>query len=168
MLVGLVSFIRASVKDRTETAQFVTNQSEESLLDQLRQYFTQRAYQVAAVDADHHQVTLSGFVRPSVFLAVFLSILAAVGLLCLSLVLGILLPPQATLWFGLPVLSPLAGAFYWKQAGRPEQVSFKVEPFSTAELAGELGAQNVLTVVAHRDELLSLERSLSLKKWEAE
>lgn len=149
--------------------QFIADESETDLLDRLRQYFTQRAYQVAAIEPDRSQIRMSGLVRPSRFLAIFLSLLAAVGLLCLALVLGLLLPDQASLWLGLPLLSPLAGVFYWRQAGRPEEVAFRIEPMGDQDTAAATTPpQSRLTVMAHRDELIALQRSLPLKEWEAE
>jgi len=157
--VGLFFFIKASVKDRTQAVQLISGQPQESLLPQLQQYFTQRAYRVAAVDAAQNQVVFQGFVRPSWFLAIFLSLLAAVGLLCLSLVLSQLFPGAATLFLGLELLSPLAGLFYWQKAGRTEQVSLKLED---SPREGTEQAQSLITVTAHRDELAALQQALNL------
>ncbi len=155
LMIGLFFFIRASVKDRTEQVRLLSEQPEESLLSQLRQYFGQRAYRVSAIDATNNQVTFEGFVRPSVFLAVLLTLLASIGLLCLVLVLSMVLPDESSFWFGLILLSPLAGVFYWKGAGRVEQVSLRVEPSADDK--------SVITVKAHRDELAELQRILELK-----
>jgi Cofactor assembly of complex C subunit B len=154
-MIGLLFFIRASVKDRTQEIRLFSQQSEDSLLSQLRQYFGQRSYRVAAIDETLNQVTFEGLVRPSVFLAVFLSFLASVGVLCFVLVLSIVLPNWSNLWWGLLLVSPLAGVFYWKGAERVEQVSLKIE-------AGA-NEQSVITVRAHRDELAELQRILALK-----
>lgn len=159
--VGLFFFIKASVKDRTEVVQLISGRSQESLLAQLQQYFTQRAYRVAAVDAGQNQVIFQGFVRPSWFLAIFLSLLAAVGLVCLSLVLSLLFPKAATLFLGLALLSPLAGVFYWQKAGRTEQVSLK---FEDARGEGKDLIQSQITVTAHRDELAALQQALNLTR----
>jgi hypothetical protein len=155
MMVGLFFFIRASTKDRTEEANLVSEQPEESLLDQLRQYFGERAYRVAAVDSVTNQVTFEGRVRPSLFLAIFLSSLAAIGMLCLVLVLSMVLP-QSNLWFGLLLLSPLAGVFYWKGSDRTEQVLLRVR-------SSDDSGKSMILVKAHRDELAELQRALSLK-----
>lgn len=162
LLVGLFFFIRASIKDRTETVQLVSNQSEAAIAPQLQQYFLQRAYRVATADASQAQVTFEGFVRPSLFLAIFLTALAAVGVLCLSLVLAILFPQFAGAFLGLVLLSPLAGFFYWRGASRPEKVSLKVEAIAQPSAQ----PQSLITVIAHRDELAELQRSLSLKPLE--
>lgn len=156
LAIGLFFFIRASVKDRTQVLKLTSDQPEELLLSQLRQYFDQRAYRVVSVNAAENQVTFEGVVRPSLFLAVFLTLLAAIGMLCLSLVLSFSLPSGAGFWLGLLLLSPLAGIFYWKGAERPEQVSLKVQ--SSAERA----AKSLITVKAHRDELAALQKVLTL------
>lgn len=158
MAVGLVFFIRASVKDRTQQVGLLAQESEESILTRLQQYFDQRAYRVAALDAATNQVTFQGFVRPSWFLAIFLTLLAACGILCLSLMLSFLNPSLSRLFLGLVVLSPAAGVFYWKKAGRNEQVSLTVEAYTTPE-----AVQTLVTVTAHRDELRELQQALKLK-----
>jgi Cofactor assembly of complex C subunit B len=161
--VGLFFFIKASVKDRTQVVQLISFEPQEFLLAQLQQYFRQRAYQVASVDAAQNQVVFQGFVRPSWFLAIFLSLLAAVGLLCLSLVLSLLFPGTAALFLGLELLSPLAGWFYWQKAGRTEQVLLKIED-SLGE--GTNQTQSLITVTAHRDELAALQEALNLTAWD--
>lgn len=159
LVVGLFFFIRASVKDRTEQEKLISQEPEESLLARLQQYFDERAYRVAAVDAATNQVTFQGFVRPSWFLAIFLTLLAACGILCLSLVLSFLYPTFTNFFLGLVILAPIAGVFYWKKAGRSEQVSLTVESLPTAKT----GQQTLLTVTGHRDELAQLKQSLHLK-----
>jgi pilus assembly protein TadC len=157
--VGLFFFIRASTKDRTETAQLVSEQDEAALMRQLKEYFRSRSYRVAAVDQAQNQVTFEGFVRPSLFLAVFLTLLAATGLVCLSLVLSLLFPGPIQLFLAIALLSPLSGLFYWKKAGRLEKVSLKVEATQS-----EQHSPSKITVIAHRDELMELQRALRLEK----
>lgn len=157
MTIGLFFFIRASVKDRTQLIRLASDQSETSLLTRLRQYFDQRAYRVVSLDAAKNEVIFEGTVRPSLFLAGFLTLLAAVGALCLALMLSYLAPDQSKFWLGLLLLSPLAGVFYWRGAGRSEQVSLKIESVPDAEV------KSLITVKAHRDELAELQRILGLK-----
>lgn len=163
LAVGLFFFIRASVKDRTQQVTLIATEPEESLLTRLQDYFDQRAYQVAAVDAATNQVTFQGFVRPSWFLAIFLTFLAASGILCVSLVLSLLYPTLTYVFFGLVFLAPAAGIFYWNKAGRMEQVRLKVEALPPAP---ETSSQSLITVTAHRDELLELQQALQLKPTE--
>lgn len=158
LAVGLFFFIRASVKDRTRQVQLQFDQAEEAAMAQLQQYFINRAYRVASVNEAAHQVVLEGFVRPSWFLAIFLTCLAAVGAICIALVLSILLPNFAQWTIALVLLSPLAGFFYWRGAARLERVALKVDPSNSSTDQ----AKSIVTVIAHRDELEELQRSLSL------
>lgn len=157
MSVGLFFFIRASTKDRTETAQLVSQLNEASLMPQLKEYFQARSYRVAAVDPQQNRVTMTGFVKPSWFLAIFLTILAAVGFMSLSLVLSLLFSSQSVLFYGIVLLSPLSGIFYWNKAGRIENVLLTLEDTDNEQNAK-------ITVTAHRDEIISLEEALQLKR----
>ncbi len=159
MAIGLFFFIRASVKDRTEAETLWSGQPEDALLTQLEQYFTARAYRIVQLDPEQKQVTFSGVVAPSLGLAIFLSLLAAIGILCLALVLSMVLPQVGPLWWGLVTLAPIAGWFYWQKAGRPEQVQVRVAPLATSPT----GQQSVVTIVAHRDELITLRNTLPLQ-----
>ena len=163
LLVGLIFFIRASFKDRTREVQFAANIPENNLLPEIKKYFFQRAYKVKSLDPNQEKVTLEGFVQPSWFLAIFLSVLAGLGLLCISLVLFLFFSEFSyrSLFFILPILSPLAGIFYWKKAGRLEEVSVKLETPPTSETP-----KSLITVQAHRDELIQLQKALSLKRQE--
>lgn len=163
LAVGLFFFIRASAKDRTEQVTLVFQQEEASLLEQLQQYFAHRAYQVTAVDTAQNQVTYEGFVKPSIFLAVFLTVLAAIGILCLALVWSLLFPTLDKFFLSLVLLSPTAGIFYWKKAARREQVLLKL-PMLAQKHPDDLHSQ--ITVVAHRDELIELQKALKLKPGE--
>ncbi|MBN3962418.1 cofactor assembly of complex C subunit B [Nostoc sp. NMS8] len=156
--VGLFFFIRASTKDRTEIVQLVSEQDEAALMSQLKEYFRSRSYRVAAVDREQNQVTFEGFVRPSWFLAIFLTLLAATGIVCLFLVVYLLFPRLSTVVLAMVLLSPLSGLFYWKKSGRLEKVLLKVETTQS-----EQTSSSRITVVAHRDELSELQRTLQLK-----
>lgn len=158
MFVGQFFFIRASTKDRTETARLISDEDEATLLPKLKEYFRTRSYQVTSVDAEHNQVFFEGFVRPSAFLAAFLTLLGAVGSLCLALVLSMVLAIPKFYLLGLAFLSPLIGIFYWKKAKRLEKVSLKVESPD-----GESSSSSQITVIAHRDELIEMRRALRLR-----
>jgi hypothetical protein len=160
--VGLFFFIRAATKDRTTTVQLVSEQDEAALMPQIKEYFRSRAYQVESINRDKNQVVFEGFVQPSLFLAVFLTLLASVGMVCLALVLSLLFPQFGTLFLWLVILSPLSGLFYWKKAGRVEQVLFKIEKTNQ----GEPNFPSKITIVAHRDELIELQKTLQLESAE--
>lgn len=154
MMIGLFFFIRASVKDRTKQIQLVPSETEDVLLKRLQEYFESRAYQITNVDPENKQITFKGFVQPSVFLAVLLSMLAVVGFSCLALVLFLLFPDANSLVWLVVMLAPLAGVFYWRKAGRWEEILLKV--ISRAD------SPNLVSITAHRDELIQLEANLSV------
>lgn len=158
LAVGLFFFIRASTKDRTETAKLISEQEEAVFMPQLQEYFRSRSYRVAEVDQEKNQVTFEGFVKPSIFLTVFLTLLASVGLICLSLVFALLFPRFGNVFLGLVLFAPLSGLFYWQKAGRTEKVLLKLEPQTTQQ-----PSFSKITVVAHRDELIELQKVLPLK-----
>jgi hypothetical protein len=164
MVIGLVFFIRASTKDRIEVARLVSEQHQESILELLQQHFSQRAYRIAAINASDNIVTFEGMVRPSVFLAIFLTILAAVGILCLSLVMALLFPRWASIFPIFVILAPAAGVFYWRKSARPEQVLLRVEAVQHDD--DPHIQRSLVTVTAHRDELSELRRSLPFEEVE--
>jgi hypothetical protein len=151
LAIGLMFFIKASVKARIEQLSFVIDEPEDSFLTKLDQYLTARSYKLIDI-SDNTGVTYEGLVAPSWFMAVFLSSLAASGFLCLGLVLNYIFTAS---WFlGLVVLAPLAGLFYWKKSERPEQIVFAVK---------QQADHQTFTITGHRDELHILEQSLQLK-----
>ncbi|MGL5075224.1 MAG: cofactor assembly of complex C subunit B, partial [Waterburya sp.] len=101
------------------------------------------------------QITFRGFVQPSLFLAVLLTILAVVGLSCLALVLLLLFPQSPSVFWLLVLLAPLAGIFYWRKAGRWEEIFLQV--------IAKPDSSNLISVTAHRDELIQLQANLSLQ-----
>ncbi len=156
-LIGLVFFIRASVKDRTKQIKLATSDSEEVILSKLQTYFENRAYKVTALDKETNEITFQGFVRASWFLAIFLSGLAAFGLLCLALVFSFVSPSSSNFVWLLLLLAPMAGIFYYRNASRVEKVLLKIDTVAEAE------TKNYLTVTAHRDELIELQKTLSFE-----
>jgi hypothetical protein len=168
LLVGLGFFIRASTKDRTETALYVATLDEVSLMAALQKYFASRAYRVTAVNDNTGQIFLAGTVRASIFLAIFLGSLAAIGLFCLGLVLAIAFPGLGYSPYGLLVLSPIASWFYWRGSTREEQVSFQLIDSTTALPISTAEDETLLSMSAHRDELAVLESQVPLKRVETE
>jgi hypothetical protein len=207
MVIGLVFFIRASTKDRIEVAQFSSVQEADALRQAVTNYFYSRSYQplskeitgktaeeatdpfansassgVTIIDG----TTLVGIVRPSLFMAVFLSALAAVGFACLALIVATLFPSWGGWLLSLVAASPLAGVFYWKKSSRPETITLRVDSWAEAKrreanqnepATGSNVDSNVsdraqwmskLIVKGHRDELANLEDAFSqpkLKAW---
>jgi hypothetical protein len=82
-----------------------------------------------------------------------------VGILCLTLVWSLLFPQWTAAFSSLVLLAPGAGVFYWKKAGRKERVSLKL----AADAGDGIPPQSSISITAHRDELIQLQRSLNLK-----
>lgn len=158
MAIGLPFFIRASVKDRTQQIRLPTSETEETFLPKLQQYFTSRAYRVVDLDKEKNQVTFEGFVQPSVFLAIFLSLIALIGLFSLILVLCFFYPSYSGFFWFLLLLAPGAGLFYWQKAGRLEQVLLTVE-----QNMGLEEPKNIIKITGHRDELKELQETLTFE-----
>ena len=155
MMIGLFFFIRASVKDRTKQIKLIPDESADILIKKLQDYFEQRAYKITAVDPKEKLVTFKGFVKPSLFLAILLTCLAIVGLSCLVLILFLLFPNIQTIFWLLLLFAPVAGFFYWKKAGRLEQILLQV--------VSQPDKPNLVSVIAHRDELIQLKENLSVQ-----
>jgi hypothetical protein len=156
LTVGLFFFIRASTKDRIEQMVLETSDSEAVLLPRLQAYFADRAYRVTAVDRDTDIITFEGSVRPSVFLASLLTGLAAIGAMCLVLVLSMLFPAVGWAFLVLMLVAPLAGWFYWQGSSRVERVRLKVEAQTDAKLP------TAIKISGHRDELAVFQETLQL------
>jgi hypothetical protein len=155
LMVGLFFFIRASTKDRIETLILQPETAPEIALQTLTTYFEERAYRLQSVDAEQSAVIFNGQVRPSWFLAGFLTFLAAVGCLCFALVLASLFPQWGLAFGGLVLLAPVAGWFYWKRAGREEQVRLQI----ASAVNPESSRLETLVITAHRDELIALQQA---------
>jgi hypothetical protein len=196
MVIGLGFFIRASTKDRIETAQFGSLQTAEALQQAMVKYFYSRAYRLPELSTpltetslaeasppktDIHRlgepITLVGMVSSSLFLAIFLSLLAAIGFVCLALIMATLFPPVGNWLLALTLASPLAGRFYWQKSSRPETLVFKVEPLGAKsdEASQAEGLLSKLTMKGHRDEIAEFQSAFTqaelkdwagLKKWE--
>ncbi|MEM8604645.1 MAG: cofactor assembly of complex C subunit B [Cyanobacteria bacterium P01_H01_bin.121] len=173
LAIGLTFFIRASTKDRTQTLTELLQQPPETALQRLKSYFQQRAYQEfdsEIATARKPGLLLRGYVTPSLGLAIFLTCLALIGFFCLALVLAISLPAIGQQWFWVLVLAPLAGVFYWRGAGREEEIQIAIQPTeASTEPSAEPSASTApstaepatyqLQITAHRDELIALRQS---------
>ena len=157
MAIGLLFFIRASVKDRTEGREIKLPQSPVLALQTLEEHFQKRGYQVILRDPQTQTVTLQGFVPPSLFLCIFLTFLAPIGFFCLGLGVEIVVPLGNNIWFFLAFLAPLAGIFYWRGAGRSENIMIALQ---SMEQSSETEFITIATVKAHRDELVILSQAL--------
>ena len=168
LFVGLGFFIRASTKDRTEIAAYHSKLDDVTLLETLQGYFASRSYQVTCIEPESGRISLEGMVRASIFLAVFLGMLAGVGFFCLALVLATSQPAWGYAPYSLVLIAPAAPWFYWQGATRLEVVTFQLDTCQddNDKYQGEQKTTKLL-VEAHRDELSALESQLPLKRVEA-
>jgi Ni/Fe-hydrogenase subunit HybB-like protein len=157
--IGLFFFIRSSVKDRTEQLTLQSEETAAAIAAQLRVHFTSRAYRIAEIEPTRDRITFEGNVQPSWFLAIFLTVLTAIGLLCVVPIVSILAPQIASISTGVVLLSPLAGVFYWQQAGRTEQVSLRVESLTETDSP----TRSQVTIRGHRDELTALQQAVPFR-----
>jgi Cofactor assembly of complex C subunit B len=155
LAIGLFFFIRASTKPRIEQMTLETSESEAVLIPKLQAYFADRAYKIAAVEPETDIITFEGLVSPSIFLAVLLTGLAAIGAMCLALVLSMQFPDIGNVFLVLLIVAPLAGWFYWQGSARTEQVRLKVE--SSAD-----STPITIRISGHRDELAIFQSTLQL------
>jgi hypothetical protein len=152
--IGLLFFIRASVKARIETATWTLPQLDTQVVQDVTQHLETRSYRLQSVDREQNQVVFAGLVNASVGLAIFLSGLAAIGGLCFGLVLAVQFP-QLGYWGLLTgCLAPLAGWFYYRKSQRTEQVLLSVK-------ASDSNVQTRLRMTAHRDEIAALQTALN-------
>jgi len=157
LMIGLLSFLKSSVKERTTEMLFKSvNFDEDKLLSKVRDHLKQRGYQVIKLESDREAVTLAGKVRPSIFLAVVLVIVASLGMGCLGLVLSILVPFFNDNWLTIAEIAIFtaiaSGLFYWNGADRTEEISLQLRPNS------------LLWIRGHKDELTEMQRSLNLTR----
>lgn len=155
LMIGLFFFIRSSIKDRTEIVTLSCPETEDNILSYLRDYFLKRSYQVKAIDTENNKVILEGLVAPSIFLASLLIFLAGCGLFCFALVLSMLFNTDYQLFLILILFAPLAGYFYWRGAKKIEQVVFKLD--------SQEAEKTIISIQAHRDELINLQNSFPFK-----
>ena len=103
-------------------------------------------------------LTFEGTVRPSYIIAGLLVLVAGSGLWSAGLILNYVLPEglKGAGWQWTAVAAVALVPWYWKEAKRTEQVRLMVEEGDDEE--------NVLYVKGHRDEIISLEEGLKLRR----
>lgn len=151
--IGLFFFIRAASKDRTQQRRYdVVGRPMTDLAPALRQYFDHHQFRMETQD-DQGRATFVGTAQASEFLAVFLSCLAGLGLVCLVLVLQSILPQLGGIPWLLLVAAPLAGTLYRQRMQRQESLTV---------LLTEWQQGSRLQLTGQRDELDRLEASVGL------
>merc|ERR1712060_440700 len=90
----------------------------------MQAYFQRNNYRVA--DAGREVITFEGDFKPERGAAAYITFCTVLGLLSLGLVVSIAVPSVGDKAYWIAAISPLAGAYYWKAAGRIEEVKVKM------------------------------------------
>ncbi|XP_071693676.1 protein COFACTOR ASSEMBLY OF COMPLEX C SUBUNIT B CCB1, chloroplastic [Rutidosis leptorrhynchoides] len=126
---GVWSLIKRSVKSKVVKKTFVEeliegkNKPPNQVAGEILSFFTRNNFSV--VDKGE-TITFEGVMVPSRGQAALLTFCTCISLASVALVLTITVPDVGNNWFALTVLSPLAGAYYWKRASRKEQIKVKM------------------------------------------
>ncbi|KAF5755427.1 putative cofactor assembly of complex C subunit B, CCB1 [Helianthus annuus] len=126
---GLWSLIKRSVKSKVVKKTFVeeeiagTKKTPNQVAGEILSFFTRNNFSV--VDRGE-TITFEGVMVPSRGQAALLTFCTCISLGSVALVLTITVPDFGNNWFGLTILSPLAGAYYWKRASRKEQIKVRM------------------------------------------
>ncbi|KAK6128479.1 hypothetical protein DH2020_037763 [Rehmannia glutinosa] len=124
---GLWSLIKRSVKSKVVKKTFIAEGAEKKAPNQVAgeilSFFTRNNF---AVSDRGETITFEGMMVPSRGQAALLTFCTCISLASVALVLTITFPDIGNYWFGLTVLSPLAGVYYWTKASRKEQIKVKM------------------------------------------
>ena len=153
LAIGLGFFLRAASKDRTTDVDISSPLPPLDVLNGISVWLEERGWRRQGGDAGRQVLKFNGSVSYSPVLAIFLSILCALGGGSLGLVLCQLYSTLS--WWPLILVSlgPLAGLFYKARASRKESVELRL-------LSSEEDTLTLLRIRAHRDELIALEVDL--------
>ncbi|XP_078447431.1 cofactor assembly of complex C [Wolffia australiana] len=123
---GLWSLIKRSVKSKIvqKTFEFVGQpKPPNQVAGEILSFYTRNNFSVA----DRGEtITFEGVMVPSRGQAALLTFCTCISLASVGLVLSITFPEGGNSWFLLTLLSPAAGAYYWKKASRKEEIKVKM------------------------------------------
>ncbi len=125
LAVGLFFFIRASVKDRTESLVLTSDESEEISVAQIGAIFYRSRLSSFRLSMAIAMLSPLRFCQSELVFSHLLTVLAACGSLCLSLVLATPFPQVGNIFLLLFLIFPCSGWFYWQKAGRLERVALR-------------------------------------------
>ncbi|KAI3666072.1 hypothetical protein L6452_44710 [Arctium lappa] len=124
---GLWSLIKRSVKSKVVQKTFIieeeNNRGPNQVAGEILSFFTRNNFLV--LDKGE-TITFQGMMVPSRGQAALLTFCTCISMASVALVLTITVPDVGNNWFALTLLSPLAGAYYWKRASRKEQIKVKM------------------------------------------
>ncbi|XP_058102880.1 protein COFACTOR ASSEMBLY OF COMPLEX C SUBUNIT B CCB1, chloroplastic [Magnolia sinica] len=122
---GLWSLIKRSVKSKIVQKTFVGEEKKtpNQVAGEILSFFTRNNF---VVSDRGETITFEGMMVPSRGQAALLTFCTCISLASVALVLTITIPEGGNRWYWLTILSPLAGAYYWKRASRKEQIKVKM------------------------------------------
>ncbi|GLT73472.1 hypothetical protein SLA2020_453300 [Shorea laevis] len=124
---GVWSLIKRSVKSKIVQKTFIGEgegkKAPNQVAGEILSFFTRNNF---VVTDRGETITFEGMMIPSRGQAALLTFCTCISLASVALVLTITVPDFGNNWFWLTVLSPLAGAYYWKRASRKEQIKVKL------------------------------------------
>ncbi|KAK9221760.1 hypothetical protein WN944_010189 [Citrus x changshan-huyou] len=155
---GLWSLIKRSVKSKIVQKTFVgegeSKKAPNQVAGEIFSFFTRNNFVVT----DRGEViTFEGMMVPSRGQAAFLTFCTCISLASVALVLTITYPDIGNNWFWITILSPLAGAYYWKRASRKEQIKVKM-------MVGEDGDLSEILVQGDDQQVEQMRKELQLNE----
>ncbi|KAJ1396330.1 Cofactor assembly of complex C subunit B, CCB1 [Sesbania bispinosa] len=123
---GLWSLIKRSVKSKIVKKTFIDEGQKKApnqVAGEILSFFTRNNF---AVTDRGETITFEGTMVPSRGQAALLTFCTCISLASVALVLTITFPDFGNNWFGITILSPLAGAYYWTRASRKEEIKVKL------------------------------------------
>ncbi|KAL5581471.1 hypothetical protein UlMin_013913 [Ulmus minor] len=155
---GLWSLIKRSVKSKIVKKTFIgegeTKKAPNQMAGEILSFFTRNNF---VVTDRGETITFEGMMVPSRGQAALLTFCTCISLASVALVLTITLPDAGNNWFWLTILSPLAGAYYWKRASRKEQIKVKM-------MVGEDGTLSEVAVQGDDQQVEQLRKDLQLSE----
>jgi len=154
LAIGLGFFIRAASKDRTTVVDIASPLPPLDVLNGISNWLEERGWRREGGDLDRKVLRFNGSVAHSPLMAVFLSILCALGGACLGLVICQFYSNLVWWPLLLAALGPIAGVFYKSSASRSESLEVRL-------VSSVMSSDSQLRIKAHRDELIALEVELA-------
>ncbi|KAL8172142.1 hypothetical protein V2J09_023946 [Rumex salicifolius] len=153
---GLWSLIKRSVKSKIVKKSFVGEvvKAPNQTAGEILSFFTRNNF---VVSDRGETITFEGMMVPSRGQAALLTFCTCISLGSVALVLTITYPDFGNNWFFITLLSPLAGAYYWKRAERKEQIKVKM-------IVGEDGKLSEIVVQGDDQQVEQMRRELQLSE----
>ncbi|XP_024017811.1 protein COFACTOR ASSEMBLY OF COMPLEX C SUBUNIT B CCB1, chloroplastic isoform X2 [Morus notabilis] len=155
---GLWSLIKRSVKSKIVQKTFIgegeAKKPPNQMAGEILSFFSRNNFAVA----DRGEtITFEGVMVPSRGQAALLIFCTCISLASVALVLTITFPDVGNNWFWLTILSPLAGAYYWKRASRKEQIKVKM-------MVGDDGILSEIIVQGDDQQVEQMRKELQLSE----